>query len=107
WELLSNVRAAVFDAEDNLYALDSGNHRILVFDRAGRFVRSIGKRGGGPGEFQSPQNLVLSADGRLVVGEGRGFSIFRTDGTFERFVPGGQGLGGMMLDHLAAHPDGG
>lgn len=107
WELLSNVRAAVFDANDNLYALDSGNHRVLVFDRTGAYVRSIGKQGGGPGEFQFPMSLAITADGKLVVGEGRGFSIFRTDGTFERLVPSGAGLGGMSFDAFAAHPDGG
>lgn len=107
WELLSNVRAAVFDANDNLYALDTGNHRVLVFDRSGAYVRSIGKQGGGPGEFQFPMSLAITADGKLVVGEGRGFNIFRTDGTFERLVPSGSGLGGMSFDAFGVHPEGG
>lgn len=90
WEMLSNVTSAVFDANDNLYLLDSGNQRVLVFDRNGRFVRQIGKKGEGPGEMTSPFRLTLGSDGNLYVLDlgRRGYSVFRTDGTFVRSVRG-------------------
>src|SRR5687768_13633048 len=49
WEMFANVAGVAFDADDNLYVLDGGNARILVFGPDGRFVQQIGKKGGGPG----------------------------------------------------------
>jgi len=34
-----------------IYILDSGNNRIHVFDNSGKYIRTIGKKGQGPGEF--------------------------------------------------------
>ena len=45
WELLASVVSTAFDENDNLYVMDAGNHRVLVFDPAGRFLRQIGKQG--------------------------------------------------------------
>jgi hypothetical protein len=107
WELLSNVISAAFDSKDNLYVLDGGNQRVLVFDASGRFVRQIGKQGGGPGEFQFPSRVAVLSDDRLVVLEGRGHSVFRPDGTFENFYAAGGGLGRFAGSRLYGHPAGG
>jgi hypothetical protein len=86
WEVLSDVRQVTFDAQDNLYVLDRGNKRVLVFDRAGRFVRQIGKAGGGPGEFSSPTQLAVTSTGEVVVSDQsrRAFSVFSRDGGWRR-----------------------
>ncbi len=57
------------DAQGRLYVLDSANHRIQVFDREGKFVKSIGRRGQGPGEFNMPSSIALDAAGNLLVVE--------------------------------------
>ncbi len=41
--------------------------RISVFDRTGKFLRSIGKAGQGPGEFRTPHALEFDSQGRLIV----------------------------------------
>jgi len=53
----------------NIYVLDSGNHRIQVFDRNGRFLRSIGRFGQGPGEFNRPKALALDSENNLYVAD--------------------------------------
>jgi hypothetical protein len=40
---------------------------IRLFDRHGRFVRFVGRRGSGPGEFQAPRTMFELSDGRVVV----------------------------------------
>ena len=55
-------------AEGLLYVADTQAHQIKVFDMTGRLVRSIGKRGEGPGEFNFPTFLALAGD-RLVVSD--------------------------------------
>jgi DNA-binding beta-propeller fold protein YncE len=43
--------------------------RISVFDRQGRFLRTIGKTGTGPGEFRTPHAIRWDSAGRLVVAD--------------------------------------
>jgi hypothetical protein len=99
-EMFGEVSSVAFDAQDNLYVLDRQSKRVMVYDRAGRFVRQIGKSGQGPGELISPMQAMMGGDGTLVVSDaGRfGFSLFRPDGTFirnvifEGMIPVGFGL---------------
>jgi 6-bladed beta-propeller len=109
WEMFANVGSLAFDAHDNLYVLDQGNSRILVFDRTGKFVRQFGKQGGGPGEFQFPQAITIATDGAIVVFDGgrRGYSVFEPDGTFRGIVPSPEGVGFPRGNEIAAYPDGG
>lgn len=69
-------------------------HAVHKFDRAGRLIKSFGRQGQGPGDFQFPQYLSI-LDGRyLVVGEnaeGRRISLFDLDGRFVKLVRTGQG----------------
>jgi sugar lactone lactonase YvrE len=46
-----------------------GNSRILKFSKDGKFIKSIGKKGPGPGEFDQPHALAFDSKGRLVVGD--------------------------------------
>ena len=43
--------------------------RISVFDRTGKFLRTIGKTGTGPGEFRTPHALEFDSQGRLIVAD--------------------------------------
>jgi hypothetical protein len=117
WEILSGVRAAAFDARDNLYLLDANNFRVLVFDPKGKFIRKIAGHGEGPGELMVPTGMTVMTDGTIVVSDGgrRAFSLFRSDGTFLRNAPypEHEGVGGrptvaatsdMWMDGLHAHP---
>ncbi len=52
-----------------VYIVDSGNHRIVVFDLAGNFVRTFGQKGQGPGEFNNPTGLCVDENSRIVVAD--------------------------------------
>ena len=43
--------------------------RISVFDRNGKFLRTIGKAGTGPGEFRTPHMIKFDSQGRLIVAD--------------------------------------
>jgi DNA-binding beta-propeller fold protein YncE len=43
--------------------------RISVFDRNGKFLRTIGKTGTGRGEFRTPHAIEFDSQGRLVVAD--------------------------------------
>jgi hypothetical protein len=92
WELLSRVQAAAFDDQGHVYILDGANHRVLVFEPSGTFVRQIGGQGDGPGEITFATGIAITQDGRLVIADvGRAaFSIFAPDGTYQRQVSWGE-----------------
>ena len=43
--------------------------RVSVFDRNGKFLRTIGRTGTGPGEFRTPHALEFDSQGRLIVAD--------------------------------------
>lgn len=43
--------------------------RISVFNKAGKFLRTVGMTGKGPGEFRTPHALVFDSKGRLIVAD--------------------------------------
>lgn len=55
------------DSLGNLYVLDAGNHRVSVFDRAGRHLRSFGRQGEGPGELGFPSDMAITPAGKVAV----------------------------------------
>ena len=67
------------DARGNLFILDAEDARVVVFDEDGQFVRSMGGRGGGPGEFQMPASLSVSSEGAVAVFDFAKGSLVRFD----------------------------
>lgn len=43
--------------------------RISKFTKDGKFIKSFGKLGSGPGEFRGPHDLAMDAEGRLFVAD--------------------------------------
>lgn len=84
-EILSGVRGVAFDADGNLHLLDGDNHRVLVFDSEGTFVRSMGTPGEGPGELQFPMAIAVLPDDRIAIYDMARSSIsaFRKDGEYD------------------------
>jgi DNA-binding beta-propeller fold protein YncE len=60
--------------------------RISVFDKNGKFLRTIGKTGTGPGEFRTPHALEFDSMGRLIVADRHNhrIQILTKDGKFVR-----------------------
>jgi sugar lactone lactonase YvrE len=61
-----------------------GNSRIVKFGPDGKFIKAWGKKGSGPGEFDTPHGMALDAKGRLLVAD-RGnnrIQLFDQDGNF-------------------------
>lgn len=68
-EAFFGVSSAGIDVDDdgNLYILDSGNHRVLIFDPEGNHLRTMGRQGSGPGEFEFGYRLAVAGDGSAAV----------------------------------------
>ncbi len=61
-----------------------GNARIMKFDKDGKFIKTWGKKGMGPGEFDVVHTLAFDSRGRLFVGDRQNnrIQIFDQDGKF-------------------------
>jgi hypothetical protein len=81
-----NIRDFVVDEQGSIYVLDGKNYRVQVFDSQGQYVRTIGRKGQGPGDLDGPLSLSLNrtSDELLVLQGIRRLSFFRTEGSFIR-----------------------
>ena len=76
-EALTDPTNVVTDTNGDVYVAESHTNvedpnlvgRISVFDKSGKFLRTIGKTGTGPGEFRTPHALVFDSKGRLIVAD--------------------------------------
>ncbi len=58
----TSARSVIADREGNIYVADSRASEIGVFAPDGRHLRTIGRRGGGPGEFTELYSVAWMGD---------------------------------------------
>ncbi len=82
--LINSIRSFTIDDEGNTYILDYKPYRIKVFDEDGKYLRSIGRSGQGPGELQGPWNILFTVQKEIMVKDDRKGALlfFSVDGQF-------------------------
>jgi sugar lactone lactonase YvrE len=75
---------AVVDTKDSIYASDTSNDRIMMFDFSGKFVKAFGGTGNGPGKLQVPLGVTVDRTGRILVADSgnKRVASFNPDGSF-------------------------
>ena len=60
------------------------NARIVKFSKDGKFIKTWGEKGSGPGEFDTPHAMAMDQRGRLFVGDRNNnrIQIFDQDGNY-------------------------
>jgi DNA-binding beta-propeller fold protein YncE len=71
--------ALAADRGGALYLADADHDRVLVLDFSGRYVRSLGGFGAGPGSFRGLAGLATGPHGDLVTVERTGARLQRLD----------------------------
>lgn len=83
--LFASIVSVCEDAQLNIYVLDRMEHAVFKFSPEGRLLAKFGQKGQGPGDFQSPGQIVFTPRGELAVLEDLYYvSFLKTDGTFIR-----------------------
>lgn len=80
----------VIDNKGMVYICDEGNNRIQVFDKAGNYKRTIGRRGNGPTDFLNPNALSIDIYGNLLVSDKMNYRI-------QVLTPEGKYMGGFKF----------
>jgi hypothetical protein len=99
--MYSQMYDFVVDRQGRAWAYDDDDDAVYLFAANGRLQRKIGRKGGGPGEFQGNDGMAFMRDGRfaqLDMRNGR-LSFFSPAGDFLTSwpVPATSFLGGMNL----------
>lgn len=73
-----------FDSKDNIYVVDKGNARIVKLNPDGNLIKTWGKKGSQPGEFNFVHSIVIDQQDRLYVAdrENKRIQKFDADGKF-------------------------
>jgi DNA-binding beta-propeller fold protein YncE len=78
-----------WDTQGNIFFSDGYiNSRVAKYDRNGRWVKSWGTPGSGPGQFNTPHSIASDAKGNIYVADrgNRRIQVFDPDGTFLREI---------------------
>jgi sugar lactone lactonase YvrE len=80
-DVITNANGDIFVADGHGA---TSNARIVKFDKTGKFIKTWGKAGSGPGEINIPHSLAFDSRGRLFLAD-RGnvrLQIFDQEGNF-------------------------
>ncbi len=101
----SNPEAMAIDKKGNFYLTDTGNDRIIKFDKNFKYVSQFGQEGKGPGQFDHPHGIGIDSKGNIYINtlnEPR-IQKFTNDGKFiKEWGTNGTGPGQLTLplEHL-------
>lgn len=84
FEDIGAIRAA---GDGTIYVLDRKACSIKVFGKSGKYLKSFGRQGQGPGEFGPPNAMHLVGGREVMVSSFGRLSFFSLQGDFVRQVP--------------------
>jgi hypothetical protein len=100
-EFFGVIGAVATDKEGTVYLLDRQLTEVKLFDAAGKYIRTIGREGEGPGEFRGPTDMFLTSGGDVAVLQLRpGKIVLLTpegEPAGEFYLPQPEGGGNQML----------
>jgi sugar lactone lactonase YvrE len=62
-------RGAASDTAGRVWVADFGNQRVQLFGSDGSFLRALGSRGSGPGQFNDPCGIAVGPSGLVFVAD--------------------------------------
>lgn len=97
--LLHNVSDATLQSDGSIVVLNCGAADVRYFDADGEHIRTIGRRGDGPGEYQIPQRLFRLGGDTIAIYDllGGRVTTLGPEGSVEGAVQAGSMLDGLSV----------
>ena len=73
--LLRPTGIAYNKVSQELWVVESGGHRISIFNKDGALLRRVGERGTGPGQFNFPTHIDIDKDGKAYIVDAMNFRV--------------------------------
>jgi hypothetical protein len=83
--MFSEISHITVDNDGRIYILDRRESHVKLFDQEGKYVRTIGRKGQGPGELNDPI-FVYFPRNELLVTQFERLSFFSPEGEFLRSI---------------------
>lgn len=85
----TDVDNIVVGRDGAIFVSDSGGRRLRLYDAGGKFVRQVGSRGEGQGQFRTVIGMVVTPRGELAVYDvfTKRITFFDAAGIFVRSMP--------------------
>ncbi|MBT3243017.1 MAG: 6-bladed beta-propeller [Bacteroidetes bacterium] len=117
-DLVKEVEFVQFDASPEAYFMnarsmtigkkyimiaDDGENRVLLFDRHGKFIRQIGQRGKGPGEYSNPWQAAMDPNEKFIIiadGMVQKIAKFTVEGAFVKEIKSTDVLVNRIIDEV-------
>ena len=83
----SSITDLAVGRDGSIFVAEARPVRLRVYDDHGKFVKSIGRQGSGPGEYRQVDALEIMADGNIAVRDGNQqgrINIHNPEGNFLR-----------------------
>lgn len=74
------------DRMGNIFVLDKQQYKVFIFDKEGHYLKALGGKGQGPGEFMSPKSIIADGENRFHVLEDRRLHKFDDKTEFIRTI---------------------
>jgi len=86
--MFSQVIDVGVDNKENMYILDSLEAHIRVFNKNGEYLKTIGRKGQGPGEIQRAINIHITPTDEILINDrgARNFHFFTLGGEYIRSI---------------------
>ncbi|UCG86116.1 MAG: hypothetical protein JSW71_19770 [Gemmatimonadota bacterium] len=85
-ELFGQITGLAVDAVGSIYVYDAQVPALRKYASDGRYLATLGRKGGGPGEYarSDPGGLAVLSDGRVLLRDPRNlrFTVYSSDGEF-------------------------
>lgn len=82
--IFSQIRSIAVDEKERIYVLDTKEAHVKVFDKNGDYIKTMGKKGQGPGEMSLPFSICITTQNEMVVQDldNRRIMFYSLDGNF-------------------------
>ena len=82
--IFSQIRSIAVDEKERIYVLDTKEAHVKVFDKNGDYIKTMGRKGQGPGEMSLPFSICITTQNEIVVQDlnNRRIMFYSLDGSF-------------------------
>ena len=86
--MFSRILDIDVDGDGRIYVAEGAYAHIRIFDESGKYLKSLGRKGQGPGEFQMPIYVQVTPQNEIMVHDYMAFrlSFFSMDGNYLRQI---------------------